>query len=270
MGWKCKNNFWIFITICLYTWVNLICLICLITFLKFFWWLIWTFCTQNFLKWIILSSLVCVLLSIQLYSKNTSVSASVSEKGGDVYKKKQQYKGGDYLKRWAWIVCRFKRGFYEKEGDCVFEEGFIPNAHYGREIPKWDFLWPFHTSFSNPSQMLHCERYFSYHPNRWREKYLLKCSLIKHTCSWCDKLIMNTEQTSENIVMPIQHRFCLNSLLTFSFHLICWIMLKVGENLFAKINTWEVALVNIFYFGVEREWVGKNSKNKKPGVRMFI
>ena len=30
-------------------------------------------------------------------------------------------------------------------------------------------------------------------------------------------------------------------------------MLKVGENLFAKINTWEVALVNIFYFGVERE-----------------
>ena len=35
--------------------------------------------------------------------------------------------------------------------------------------------------------------------SKYREKYLSKRSLIKHTCSWRDKLIMNTEQTSKII-----------------------------------------------------------------------
>ena len=33
---------------------------------------------------------------------------------------------------------------------------------------------------------LHFERYFSHH----QEKYLSKCSPLKHTCSWCDQLII--------------------------------------------------------------------------------
>ena len=37
---------------------------------------------------------------------------------------------------------------------------------------------------------LRFERYFSDHRVRWREKYLSKRSLIKDTCSWCDKLIV--------------------------------------------------------------------------------
>ena len=43
--------------------------------------------------------------------------------------------------------------------------------------------------------MLHFERNFSSHwakwwEIQWYEKYLLKHSLIKHTCSWCDKLML--------------------------------------------------------------------------------
>ena len=33
------------------------------------------------------------------------------------------------------------------------------------------------------------DRYFSHHRARWWEKYLSKRSVIKHTCSWRDKLI---------------------------------------------------------------------------------
>ena len=40
---------------------------------------------------------------------------------------------------------------------------------------------------------LHFERYFSYHQARWWEKYLSKCSLIKHTCSWRDKFVLRIE-----------------------------------------------------------------------------
>ena len=34
---------------------------------------------------------------------------------------KNQYRGGDCLKRGAWTVCRFKGGFGKKEGGGVFE-----------------------------------------------------------------------------------------------------------------------------------------------------
>ena len=37
---------------------------------------------------------------------------------------------------------------------------------------------------------LRFERYFSHHQARWWEKYLSKCSPLKHTCSWHDKLIV--------------------------------------------------------------------------------
>ena len=37
---------------------------------------------------------------------------------------KNQYIGGDCLKRGAWTVCWFKRGLGKKEG------GWYPNAHY--------------------------------------------------------------------------------------------------------------------------------------------
>ena len=36
---------------------------------------------------------------------------------------KNQYRGGDCLKRGAWTVCRFKGGFGKKEGGGVFEGG---------------------------------------------------------------------------------------------------------------------------------------------------
>ena len=48
---------------------------------------------------------------------------------------------------------------------------------------------------------LRFERYFSRHRAKmvevswWWEKYLAKCSLIKHTCSWRDKLIVLLQLT---------------------------------------------------------------------------
>ena len=44
---------------------------------------------------------------------------------------KNQYRGGDCLKREAWTVCRFKGGLGKKEGGGVFEGVWYPNAHYG-------------------------------------------------------------------------------------------------------------------------------------------
>ena len=39
---------------------------------------------------------------------------------------KNQYRGGDCLKRGAWTVCRFKEGLGKKEGEgVVFEKGLI-------------------------------------------------------------------------------------------------------------------------------------------------
>ena len=49
-------------------WVNLICLVCLI-FLRSPWWLVWTVWAQDFLKGIILSTIICVLLNLQLFSR---------------------------------------------------------------------------------------------------------------------------------------------------------------------------------------------------------
>ena len=59
--------------------MDLICLACLI-FLKFPWWPVWV---QHFLKGTILSSIICVLLNVQLFSRKTSVAAS----GSDVWSK---------------------------------------------------------------------------------------------------------------------------------------------------------------------------------------
>ena len=50
------------------------------------------------------------------------------------------------------------------------------------------------TRFSRHEQVcvirLRFERYFSHHRVRWWEKYLSKRSVIRHTCSWRDKLIV--------------------------------------------------------------------------------
>ena len=59
------------------------------------------------------------------------------------------------------------------------------------------FLQTSHTSTISLSRheqvclmRLRFERYFSHHRAWWWEKYLSKRSLIKHTCSWRDKLIV--------------------------------------------------------------------------------
>ena len=36
--------------------------------------------------------------------------------------------GGDYLKRGAWTVCRFKGGAWQEIGGCSFEGGLIPQC----------------------------------------------------------------------------------------------------------------------------------------------
>ena len=48
--------------------------------------------------------------------------------GGGVMK--NQYRGGSYLKRGAWTICRFKGAWQEREVG-VFDGGWYPNAHYG-------------------------------------------------------------------------------------------------------------------------------------------
>ena len=51
--------------------------------------------------------------------------------GGELTK--NQYMGGNCLKRGAWTVCRLNGGFGKKEGGDVFERGGVdtPNKHYG-------------------------------------------------------------------------------------------------------------------------------------------
>ena len=46
---------------------------------------------------------------------------------------------------------------------------------------------------------LRFERYFSHHRARWWEKYLSKCSPLKHTCSWRDKPIVLKHLLIKNI-----------------------------------------------------------------------
>ena len=41
---------------------------------------------------------------------------------------KKQYKGGNYLKRGAWTVCKFKSGLGKKKGG-VFEAELLPPTH---------------------------------------------------------------------------------------------------------------------------------------------
>ena len=47
---------------------------------------------------------------------------------------KNQYEGGDYLKRGDWTVCRFNGGLGRKRGGCFWGGGggggWYPNAHY--------------------------------------------------------------------------------------------------------------------------------------------
>ena len=50
------------------TWVDGICLLCLI-FLKSPWWPIWAFCVQGLLKGTIFSSIICVILNVELFSR---------------------------------------------------------------------------------------------------------------------------------------------------------------------------------------------------------
>ena len=51
---------------------------------------------------------------------------------------KKQYIGGEFPKKGAWAVCRFKGGggLAEKGGWGFFGGGWYPNAHYERP-PSW-------------------------------------------------------------------------------------------------------------------------------------
>ena len=71
MGSKCSKNYFLdFYHLFSYIWVDLICLACLV-FLKSPAWPLWTFSAQELLKETILSSIICVLLNVDSFSRNS-------------------------------------------------------------------------------------------------------------------------------------------------------------------------------------------------------
>ena len=61
--------------------------------------------------------------------------------------------------------------------------------------------------FSSCLIKVHSERNFSHHQPQLWEKYLSKCSLIKHACSWRDKLIIlwtvNNKQNNALLILEV-------------------------------------------------------------------
>ena len=49
---------------------------------------------------------------------------------------KNQYRGGDCLKRGAWTVCRFEVGLARKRGWCFWGGGWYTNANYDQSAQK--------------------------------------------------------------------------------------------------------------------------------------
>ena len=70
---KCIKNyfFWIFTNVCHITWCVWFFQECFI-FLKTAWWPVWTVWAKDFLKGILLSCIICVLLNAQLFLRNIS------------------------------------------------------------------------------------------------------------------------------------------------------------------------------------------------------
>ena len=64
--------------------------------------------------------------------------------------------------------------------------------NYHRLCLSINLLW--NNKFTRDEQLwlirLRFERCFSHHLVQWWKEYLLKRSLIKHSCSWCDKIIV--------------------------------------------------------------------------------
>ena len=73
----------------------------------------------------------------------------------------------------------------------------------GKNIFAWLFIVHNTISLSCHGQAflirLHFERYFSHHQTKWWEEYLLKRSLIEHTCSWRDTLIVLQTNTTKKV-----------------------------------------------------------------------
>ena len=68
---KCsKNYFLVFYHHFSYNWVDLICWTCFV-FFKFPWWPLSTYCASDLLKRTILSNIICVILIVKLFSRNS-------------------------------------------------------------------------------------------------------------------------------------------------------------------------------------------------------
>lgn len=95
-----------------YICVDLIYLTCLIL-LKSPWWPVWRLCDQDLLKRTLLSSIICVLLNMQLFSRNTS----------------------------PWLLLWVKKFYQDFSKDHLSSVEFFPWWSITRKCQWWRIFW---------------------------------------------------------------------------------------------------------------------------------
>lgn len=95
-----------------YICVDLIYLTCLIL-LKSPWWPVWRLCAQDLLKRTLLSSVICVLLNLQLFSRNTS----------------------------PWLLLWVKKFYQDFSRDHLNSVEFFPWWSITRKCQWWRIFW---------------------------------------------------------------------------------------------------------------------------------
>ena len=103
-----------------HAWVEKICWK-LLTFLKSPSWPVWTFCVQDFHKGTMLSSVICVLLNIELFSRNSSPR---------------------FFIKWMSVIRNFREVNYTLWNSCsdevlqenVCNEAFLKKSYYHQNL----------------------------------------------------------------------------------------------------------------------------------------
>ena len=123
---------------------------------------------------------------------------------------KNQYRGGNCLKRGAWTVCRFKGGLARKGG--VFEGGWYPNVHYECGFT----LKLVHDMITN-NQMHHTDKFSQHSVHLWTKWLWVWIPLLSLKLQiWCLLRARSSLTLKQTIECGFMLRFVHDMMITYN------------------------------------------------------